>query len=147
MGKVRASRPEFTSRPSNRQGIRCDAYCKCLPHIPFQQYHRIDSFHVTRVLTVKCIVPEKGDRPVTTEIWNYMYHQLEDIRNSWEANHGAVHRTYDMPYKISITNTVHSRNQYLTWARSPSAIKCSSRRHSPISPPARWARSGRPNQS
>ena len=46
-----------------------------------------------------------------------------------------------------LSYTVHSRNQYLTWARSPSAEKSSSRRPSPISPPATWARSGRADHS
>ena len=41
---------------------------------------------------------------------------------------------------MSITGTVHFKNQFLTWARSPSARKCIWRRHSPISPPAKRAR-------
>jgi hypothetical protein len=36
-------------------------------------YRIFPSNNNTRVLTTKCIVPEEGDRPGTTKIWNYLH--------------------------------------------------------------------------
>ena len=63
---------------------------------------------------------------------------------------GSQSMYYNIAYtvfrRIGLSDTVHSRNQYLTWEQSTSTENSSSRRHSPISPPERWARSGRSDQ-
>jgi hypothetical protein len=80
-----------------------------------------------------------------------MYHVVEIMSVECPKLVGSQSRYQYIVYTAfrfkGLSDTVHSRNQYLTWERSPSAENSSCRRHSPISPPARWARSGRADQS
>ena len=117
LGKVRSTRDPAAVKQYYQKGNH-KHQCSQL------QSFSNDTLGQGRVLTSKRILSDEGDRPTEEQSSTYKYNTYVNELN----------RTHRLQAQLR-------RYHHLTLARSQSAGKSSVRRQSPISSPARWARS------